>query len=104
MNHGGLRSLPSDQAPGRLVVTAADGSMRGKLHVEHADPRIWLSNELVEELRAGRHSEHVQFQERRPDGWLAGATLTVNGVNRRVVYVLREYLFALDCWLAEWPD
>jgi len=103
INAGGFRSLPSGVAPGRLVVKPADGTMRGLLSVEHADPRVWLTNELVEELRAGRYNEHVRYQE-RPGGWPGGAVLTVDGVNRRVVYVLREYLFAPDCWLAEWPD
>jgi hypothetical protein len=103
INAGGFRSLRSGAAPGQLHVVPADGSMRGLLRVEHADPRIWLTNQLVTELRAGRCSEHVRYQE-RPGGWPAGAVLTVDAVNRRVVYVLREYLDGPDCWLAEWPD
>lgn len=100
---GGFRSLPSGMAPGQLVVEPADGAMWGVLHVEHADPRVWLTNELVGDLRAGRYPGDVRYQE-RASGWPGGAVLTVDAANRRVVYVLREYLPALDCWLAEWPD
>lgn len=69
-------------------------SEEGRLLVLHADPRIWISAELLAELRREAH----------PDVTLIGDVLTVNAVNRRVVYRLGEYMREADCWLAEWPD
>lgn len=91
MTTAGFICAPAVTVPGVLVVQRVDGD----LFVTHADPRIWISAELVADFRAGCHHPHTR---------LAGDVLTVDAVNRRVVYVLREYLFAPDCWLAEWPD
>lgn len=87
----GFICAPAASVPGVLVVQRVDG----QLHVTHADPRILVSAELAADIRAGQYL---------PGSRIDGDVLTVDAVNRRVVYVLREYLFALDCWLAEWPD
>jgi hypothetical protein len=85
--------------PGELRVDWAD-LPGAALSVTRADPRVWLSNELVEDIAAGRCHPDVSLSGTT----VAGSVLTVDGVNRRVAYVLREYLFEPDCWLAEWPD
>ncbi len=86
------------------AVTARDCA-DGRLEVLDADPRIWIGLDLVTELAAGRHHRDVRFDVQRDSATdFTGAVFTIDGRNRRVVYVLREYLPGPGCWLAEWPD
>ena len=118
-------SLPS--APGVLHLTYADDGQRfmhqafptvstwrtvppgpaGRLFVQSADPRIWLSAELVDELRGraqNRRHPDVTFTGPAAADDVTGWVLTINAVNRRAVYVVRRYVFEVDVWEAEWPD
>jgi hypothetical protein len=63
------------------------------LRIAHADPRIWISEELLQNLS-------------HPDVDLDGV-LTINGINRRVIYRI-DYTRNHPQWpsliYAEWPD
>ena len=68
------------------------------LCVIRADPRVWISREMVERLDTfGSNNPRVT--------WLDDV-LTIDAVNQRVVY--RVHRDKLDdtglCYLAEWPD
>mgnify|MGYP001591225700 FL=1 len=92
------------KAPGQLTAAA---NAAGRLEIVHADPQVWLSGELIVELIEGPRHPDVQFDA--PLDWangrgLAGSVLTIDALDRRVVYVVRAYLPGPGCWLAEWPD
>jgi len=68
-----------------------------RLRVTQADPKVWVARELLAELDAGNLHPDITFVD---------DVLTINGVNRRVIYRVRrdvEWL-AGACVLAEWPD
>ncbi len=99
-----MTRLHIDNASGQLVVLA---DRAGRLSVPVADPRVFMSAHMVGELDAGRHHPDVQFDagaDHVNGRGLTGSVLTINAVDRRVVYVLRAYLPGPGCWLAEWPD
>lgn len=68
----------------------------GHLRVLEADPRVWISVELLEQISANPH----------PDVSLIDDVLTINAVNRRVIYrIHRDQTSGADHWvLGEWPD
>lgn len=78
---------PSAAVPGILVLQRHEG----RLLVRQADRLIWVASELVRDLRAGLYQPHSRLDDN---------VLTVDGADRRVVYVLGEYLPGVDCWLA----
>jgi hypothetical protein len=81
-------------SPGDLVLR----DERPGLRVLQADPKILIGGEVLEELRAGRH---------HPDVTLDGDVLTINGINRKVIYRIGEQRdgdFQRDQFPAEWPD
>lgn len=87
---------------GECIVQRMDDPLDGtKFHIERADPVVRISPELLAQV---------------PDpsaGWPAsfdGKTLRIRGVNRTVVYRIRDVLEprpgAPGCWdyIGEWPD
>jgi hypothetical protein len=68
---------------------------RGRLRIERADPRIWISEELL------NHLDH-------PDVTLTGGDLlTIDAVNKRVIYRIdygRSHPDLPSVIYAEWPD
>ncbi len=95
-------------APGVLFVVRAERPDGERLWVVSAEPRIWLSAELADQLRCrssddGRHPD-VTFTGPPTADDVTGWVLTVDAVNQRAVYVVRRYVFDVDCWEAEWPD
>ncbi len=95
-------------APGAFSTRHAGFPDDDRLFVERADPLIWIAAELADQLR-GRSSDDARHRDVTFVGPAAaddvtGWVLTVDAVNQRVVYVVRRYLFEMDCWEAEWPD
>jgi hypothetical protein len=81
--------------PGTCDLTQIFDPVTGEftLRVDHADPRIWVTPELLDQMV--------------PDGWPAtfnGDVMTINGVNRRVIYRIGRYLPEHRVYEAEWPD
>lgn len=64
------------------------------LTIEHADPRIVITDELLSEIAAG----NSRFCTLR-DG-----VLRIEGTNRTVVYRIGEYRLVPNVHYAEWPD
>jgi hypothetical protein len=84
---------------GELIFTRlADGSLR----IDHADPRILISAELLD----------IIVDNPAPSAWvdLAGCTtydgglLKISAINRTVIYRIVEYVPAVRGFIAEWPD
>lgn len=74
--------------------------------VDHADPRIMISAELIDmwargELRPEVTLDRLNFT--RPNGHV-GAVIRIDAANRTLVYRLAEYLPSHFGYIAEWPD
>jgi len=65
-----------------------------QLSIVQADPRVLISEELVEDLRRGECEPHVT---------MADDVVTIHA-DRDVVYRLIEHVPAWRAWVAEWPD
>jgi hypothetical protein len=82
---------------GELVVQMRPWPFRSfedELLVKHADPRILITEELLDEIA-------------NSDGRLASLkddVLTIKGSNRRVIYRIGEYVPDRRAYVAEWPD
>jgi len=70
----------------------------GRIYVDRADPRILISDELVEQWR----TRHGLFCH--PAVTLDGDAATIRAANRTVVYRLTEHVPEWRAWTAEWPD
>lgn len=78
----------SDEQFGECVITRhADGA----LHVDRADSRILVAEQLLDVIR----------EAGAPDAVLTGDVLTLNGENRRVAYRIGERLPGRGCYVAE---
>ena len=105
---------PADLPRGEFTCTRlADGRIR----IDHADPRILISGELLEAIALSRTiidgTEAMALNARldttgcMPPPWRAtyvGAVLHIHGVNRQVVYRITEYVPRVHGYVAEWPD
>lgn len=67
----------------------------GKLHIDHADPVVWLAKELLDEIAGPNH---------HPDVELGDGLLTIRASNRTVVYRIGEYDPLRQRYLCHWPD
>jgi hypothetical protein len=92
---------PHDLPRGDCVMTSLpDGSIR----IDHADPRILISAELVELVMIG-HCPHAVLDWTGPvQLGPVGALLKVAAVNQTLIYRLTEYVPAVHGYIAEWPD
>lgn len=81
-----LTLIPQDGAPGLLLI-------------DRADPRILVSEHLMQMLLRDECHPDVHL-----DGQMDNARLTVDAVNGRVIYCIRERVPEAWAWLAEWPD
>jgi len=91
-------SPPADLPRGECSMTRlADGRIR----IDHADPRILISGELLDQINDGS-SPWAQIE------WnglsYVGGTLKINGVNQRVVYQITQFLPRIYGYIGEWPD
>jgi hypothetical protein len=97
------RPPPTDLPRGECIATMLDG---GQIRVDHADPRILISAELlcgVEPYVSPHVSPHVSL-DTVSDRTLIGALLRIRGVNRTVIYQITEYLPRVNGYIGQWPD
>lgn len=80
----------------------------GKPWIDHTDPRILVSLELLDMIVRGECRPEVTIRVRdghyaEPGCWL-GAVIRVEAANRTVLYRLTEYKDFCLAYVAEWPD
>jgi len=88
--------------------TPGDGT--GWITIDHADPRITITHELVKRIARGECLPYAKI-------WTTcccspsircihfqGAKLEVRDRDRKVVYIIGEPDCTSWCWPAEWPD
>lgn len=63
--------------------------------VHHADPRVMISSCWIRQARRGDWGPGVT---------LVDDVLTINAVDRRVVYRIGVLHLVEDCYEAQWPD
>lgn len=99
-------SRPGSLPRGECIITRLDDPVHGaRLRIDHADPRILISAELLE-AAATSPVDGVSLDESactRPVNRV-GAVLRVEAVNRTIVYRMVEYLPSVRGYIAEWPD
>jgi hypothetical protein len=90
-------SLPQ----GECIVSLRDGG----LWIEHADPRVMISLELLDEIVRGDCHPQVTIRpaDEFGDTWV-GALLRIEAENQTVLYRLAEYVAPQHGWIMEWPD
>ena len=76
-----------------------DGSVKG-LWIEHADPRVLISPELLESVREQKVDWPASFD---------GQVFRIHGLNRTVIYRITGRVLNGDnhrdpCVVGEWPD
>jgi len=91
-------SWPQDAPWGTVVMTRLRS---GGIRIDHADPRIVISAELLASIKIFSGYATLELV---PGGTFRGAILRVEGVNRKLVYRITEYLPAVHGYVAEWPD
>lgn len=100
------RPPPGDLPRGECIVTTmADGRLR----IDHADPRVLISAELLAEAfvrPAPGVSIDTAMVSDGPNGtpFWEGAVLKIRGVNRTVIYRIGEYVPRVRGYIGEWPD
>jgi hypothetical protein len=96
---------PADLPRGECICTSQDGRLR----IDRADPRIFISAELLGVLAAGPSTawprdatlDRADCTEALGH---AGAVLKLHGVNRTVIYRITEYVPRVRGYIGEWPD
>lgn len=71
--------------PGDCTISvhyASPHDRAGRLRIDHADPLVLMSTELLDEIRGPNH---------HPDVELDGDLLTIRASNRTVIYRIGEY-------------
>jgi hypothetical protein len=94
---------PPDNLPrGECIMTRLDD---GSLRIDHADPRILISAELLARACVAPGSG-ISLGREHPGSHCCGegALLKINGVNRQVIYRITEYVPRVHGYVAEWPD
>ena len=102
------------QAPGECRLSKRDG----QLYIEHADPKVWLSDEFLRNLVGPGHINEwvsLTYQPRdlcqparccqrfRGGHCYYGAIITIRGANETVMYRVGGYLRG-GFWEAEHAD
>lgn len=94
---------PPGTPDGECIITRfEDGSVR----IDHADPRILISAELVDEVARGEANPAATLDRLNftvPNGHV-GALLKIRAVNRHLIYRLADYLPSVHGYVGEWPD
>jgi len=93
---------PSHLPDGNCIMTRlADGTIR----IDHADPRILISAELLAAVFI-KPAPGVTLTPEYPGGrgYGEGAVLKIEGVNRTVIYRIGEYVPRVGGYIGEWPD
>lgn len=100
---------------GECVLVRVEDPIEGpKLYIKQADPRAWITTELLAQVRDNPWAPQV----RNYHPWVTltppadadrgyrfeGFVMRIEAENQTVVYHLRHYDFARDAYAAEWPD
>ena len=96
--------LPSADLPrGVFHATSLAG---GGIRIDHADPRVLISAELLAKLYVTPSPDvYLQWDELGcARAFWSGALLKFFGVNRTVVYRIGEYVPRARGYIGEWPD
>ena len=95
---------PADLPRGDCICTSLPD---GHIRIDHADPRIMVSAELLAEAfvhpASGIGLSLPPDSENGTPFW-TGALLKIAGVNRTVIYRILEYVPRIYGYIAEWPD
>lgn len=99
------RGLPD----GECIITSlyGDDGMQTGIRIDHADPRVLISAEVLDAIMDGSSSPATLYRPRTLAGsalYESGTLLKIPGVNRTVVYRVTEYVPAINAYIAEWPD
>lgn len=94
---------PHDLPRGDCIMTRLDD---GSIRVDHADPRVLVSAELLALTAVEAHPCVTLTMAPGPNGtpFWEGALLKIDGVNRTVIYRIKDYVPAVHGYVAEWPD
>jgi hypothetical protein len=97
---------PAGLPQGDCICTRLDD---GGIRVDHADPRILISGELLREALFATWpgvslSTGLLRQDRNGTPFWEGAVLRIEGVNRTVIYRITEYVPSVNVYIGEWPD
>lgn len=98
------RPPPGDLPSGECILTTVDG---GRVRIDHADPRILISAELlVESFIVPAPGVSLSQPSDGPNGtpFWEGAVLRIEGVNRTVIYRIGAYVPRVRAYIGEWPD
>lgn len=91
-----IASLPQGN-----VIVHRDGD---RLRIEHADPRVVISFQLLDAIvRGDGHPDVTITAAPGAAGW-QDAVIRINAANRTLVYRLTECLGWYCGWIMEWPD
>ncbi len=98
--------VPAGLPRGQCAMTRlANGSIR----IDHADPRILISAELLSLVFTNPapgvsiNTGLLRDGENGTPFW-EGALLKIEGVNRTVIYRIGEYVSRVHGYIGEWPD
>lgn len=79
----------------------------GRLRIDHADPRILISAELLEVIR-DRPVPGVSLREAprssRSGPIGIGSVLRIEALNRTVIYQIVDYAGSVHGYIGQWPD
>jgi hypothetical protein len=98
------RPPPDDLPRGECIVTVVEG---GRVRIDHADPRVLISAELlVEAFIAPAPGVSLSQPSEGPNGtpFWEGAVLRIEAVNRTVIYRITGYVPRVRGYIGEWPD
>jgi hypothetical protein len=95
---------PDDLPRGDCIITNlfVDDGPRPQIRIDHADPRILVSAELLD--HAADYPDDCVRLDIATCHTYVGAVLRIHAVNRTVIYRITEYVPAIHCYIAEWPD
>ena len=96
---------PDGLPQGECIITSLydDHGQPAGVRIDHADPRILISAELVDAMVDGEFPDHC-WVDLAGCTTYDGATIKITAVNRTVIYRITEYVPSVRGYIAEWPD
>ena len=93
---------PPELPDGTCITTRLED---GSLRVDHADPEVLISAELLDHIEAG-DQRGVSLRVAAPSGpaRYVGSVLRIEAVNRTVIYEVTGYAWTVNGYTGRWPD